>query len=214
MSFKSNGVLKSVESLPWELTEEITVPMEETLVGVSGSFTLDWQGLESIPNDWTLAFHDYETGVSLDMRSISEYTFDAVTPAASKVNPLLVLTGPAAVVQKSKTACTRFAITVTPNVASISTEGEDKASVFALEQNYPNPFNPSTVIHYSVPNTGRVSLVVYNLLGQKVAQLVNEAKAAGSYNVTWNATAVSSGLYYYRLEAGGQTLIQKMMLIK
>ena len=213
MAFKSNGVLKSVESLPWQLTEAITVPMEEILVGVSGGFTLAWEGLESVPAAWALTFHDYETGTNLDMRSVSEYTFDAVAPVV-KVNPLSILTGPVAAVQKSKTADTRFAITVTPNMASVNTEGEDRASVFALEQNYPNPFNPSTVINYSVANSGKVSLSVYNLLGQKVAQLVNGTKAAGNYNVTWNATAATSGVYYYRLETGGQVLAQKMMLIK
>ena len=213
IAFKSNGMLKSTESLPWELAEEITVPMEETLVGLSGSFTLAWEGLESIPADWTFTFHDYETGINQDMRSVSEYTFTAVAPAtAAKINPLSTLTGPAAVVQKPKTAGTRFAITITPHTAN--TQEGDKANVFALEQNYPNPFNPSTVINYSVANRGKVSLIVYNLLGQKVAQLVNEIKAAGSYNVTWNAAAAASGMYYYRLEAGGQTLIRKMMLIK
>ena len=212
MAFNSNGVLKSVESLPWELTEEITVPMEENLVGVSGSFTLTWKGLESVPAAWGLTFHDYDTGINSDMRSVSEYTFDVASLAKAKVNPLSILTGPAAVVQKSKTTGTRFAITITPPTSG--TEGEDKASVFALEQNYPNPFNPSTVINYSVANSGKVSLSVYNLLGQKVAQLVNGTKAAGSYNVTWNATAVASGMYYYRLETGGKTLIRKMMLIK
>ena len=211
MAFNSNGVLKSVESLPWKLTEAVTIPMEESLVGVSGSFTLTWKGLESVPADWGLTFHDYDTGINSDMRSVSEYTFEvAASPVAAKVNPLSILTGPAAVVQKSKTAGTRFAVTVGPPTP----DTEDKAIVFALEQNYPNPFNPSTVINYSVANRGKVSLSVYNLLGQKVAQLVNETKTAGSYNVTWNATAAASGMYYYRLEAGGQVLIRKMMLIK
>ena len=212
MAFNSNGVLKSVESLPWELAEAVTVPMEESLVGVSGRFTLAWKGLESVPADWALTFHDYETGTNLDMRSVSEYTFEVAAPVVAKVNPLSILTGPAAVVQKSKTAGARFAITIAPHTAN--TEEEDKASVFALEQNYPNPFNPSTVINYSVANSGKVSLSVYNLLGQKVAQLVNEVKPAGSYNVTWNATASASGMYYYRLEAGDQALTRKMMLIK
>ena len=212
MAFKSNGVLKSVESLPWQLTGAITVPMEEGLVGVSGGFTLAWEGLESVPPAWGLTFHDYDMGINLDMRSVSEYTFDAVAPVAAQVNPLSILAGPAAVVQKSKTAGIRFAVTVTPHTAN--TEGEDRASVFALEQNYPNPFNPSTVINYSVANRGKVSLSVHNLLGQKVAQLVNGTKAAGNYNVTWNAAGVAGGLYYYRLEAGDQVLARKMMLIK
>ena len=104
--------------------------------------------------------------------------------------------------------------TVSVTMEITSTEGEDQPSVFALEQNYPNPFNPSTTISYSLADHGKVSLSVHNLLGQKVAQLVNEAKVAGSYNVTWNASGAGSGVYYYRLEAGGQVLTRKMMLVK
>jgi len=81
-------------------------------------------------------------------------------------------------------------------------------------KNYPDPFNPSKTINYSVANSDKVSLIVYNLMEQKVAQLVNETKAAGNYNVIWNAVGATSGLYYYRLEAGGQVLTRKMMLLK
>ena len=212
MSFKSNGMLKSVESLPWDLTQAVTIPMEENAVGVSGGVTLSWKGLESIPADWRLTFHDYDTGINVDMRSVLEYTFEEASSAKAKVNPLSILTGPVAVVQKSKGDYTRFAITITPFYESI--QEEDKVYEFALEQNYPNPFNPSTTINYSVANNSRVSLIVYNILGQKAAELVNEIKTAGSYNVTWNAASAASGLYYYRLETEGQTLIRKMMLIK
>ena len=98
MAFNSNGLLKSVESLPWELTEEITIPMEENVVGVSGNFTLTWKGLESIPAAWALTFHDYEAGTNSDMRGVSEYTFEvAASPIAAQVNALSILTGPAEV---------------------------------------------------------------------------------------------------------------------
>ena len=161
-----------------------------------------------------LTFHDYDMGINLDMRSVSEYTFDAAAPVAAQANPLSILAGPAAAVQKSKTTGARFAVTVTPNVASIDTEGEDKANVFALGQNYPNPFNPSTVINYSVANRGKVSLSVYNLLGQKVAQLVNEVRTQGRHTVQWDATAHSSGVYFYQLSVADNVLTKKMLLIK
>jgi hypothetical protein len=72
--------------------------------------------------------------------------------------------------------------------------------LFSLSQNYPNPFNPSTTIRFSVPTKTRVHLTVFNLLGQQVAELANKEMGAGSFERIWNAN-VSSGLYFYRLEA-------------
>lgn len=213
MAFATNNTLKSVESLPYNLEEEIKLDLEEQLVGVSGEFTLNWKGLESIPSDWMLTFHDYKTGETVDMRTETEYNFDADAPATEKVNPLSILTGPVAMVQKSKSAGARFGITITPTT-SVNTEPNGEPTRFTLEQNYPNPFNPSTTINYSIANSGQVQIAVYNLMGQKVAELVNETKSAGSYNVTWNASGAASGMYYYRLEANGQTMTRKMTLIK
>jgi hypothetical protein len=85
---------------------------------------------------------------------------------------------------------------------------------FTLEQNYPNPFNPSTTISYSVPQAGLVSLKVYDLLGREVATLLNEIKSAGTYSVPWNALTNPSGIYFYKLTAGGFSETHKMQLIK
>ncbi len=85
---------------------------------------------------------------------------------------------------------------------------------YALEQNYPNPFNPSTTIRYSVPAAGRVSLKVYNVLGQEVASLVNTQKSAGTYNVTFDASRLSTGVYFYRITSGSFVQTKKMLLLK
>ena len=85
---------------------------------------------------------------------------------------------------------------------------------FALSQNYPNPFNPSTQIEYTIPEDGYVSLKVYNALGQEVANLVNGIQKAGSHDLTFNASSVSSGVYYYRIESGENVSVKKMMVIK
>ena len=85
---------------------------------------------------------------------------------------------------------------------------------YVLEQNIPNPFNPSTTINYSVPADGHVKLTVYNSVGQKMATLVNDARAAGTYALSLDAADYSTGIYFYRLEAGGQTLMRKMALLK
>jgi hypothetical protein len=95
-----------------------------------------------------------------------------------------------------------------------SVEGEANPTVYALEQNYPNPFNPSTLIRFSIPVAGEVSLSVYNTLGQKVAQLLNSTMPAGYHQVEFNATDLPSGLYLYEVKAGSFSSSKKMLLIK
>ena len=85
---------------------------------------------------------------------------------------------------------------------------------FALSQNFPNPFNPTTSIRFDLPESGQVQLEVFNMMGQRVATLVNETRAAGSHSVTFDASALSSGMYLYRLQAGNNTMMKKMTLIK
>jgi flagellar hook assembly protein FlgD len=80
--------------------------------------------------------------------------------------------------------------------------------------NYPNPFNPNTVINYELPTTNIVELSIYNLLGQKVATLVSERKAAGDHQVEWDATGFSSGIYYYQIRAGEFQAVRKMILLR
>jgi hypothetical protein len=85
---------------------------------------------------------------------------------------------------------------------------------FKLEQNYPNPFNPSTLIKYSIPESGLVTLEVYNLLGEKISTLVNGVQQAGRYEVNFDASNLASGIYVYSLRAGSFNLVKKMLLMK
>ncbi len=93
-------------------------------------------------------------------------------------------------------------------------------TVYALDQNYPNPFNPTTSIHYQLPKTSAVSLVIYNMLGQPIRTLISgQQQEANYYSVTWDGTndlgqAVSSGMYIYRLQAGDFVATKKMMFLK
>ncbi len=86
--------------------------------------------------------------------------------------------------------------------------------VYALEQNYPNPFNPTTTIAYSIAKAGQVRIDLYNALGQKVKTLVNGYKPAGRYQVTVDASSLSSGIYFYRIESGSFHAVRKMVLMK
>ena len=83
-----------------------------------------------------------------------------------------------------------------------------------LTQNYPNPFNPKTTVEFEIPNSGLVSLDVYNVLGQKVETLFKGFKKAGSYKVDFNASNFASGVYFYKLESNGLILTKKMVLMK
>jgi len=90
----------------------------------------------------------------------------------------------------------------------------DKQENFQLQQNYPNPFNPSTKINYQIGKESLVQLKVYDVLGNKVARLVDEYKTSGSYEVEFNASKFSSGIYFYKLQAGGFVETKKMILLR
>jgi hypothetical protein len=106
----------------------------------------------------------------------------------------------------------------------VEVDVENIPSQFSLEQNYPNPFNPSTKIKFTIPHTdnplpggargGLVTLKVYNLLGNEIATLVNEEKSSGEYEVTFDASGLASGTYFYKLEAGTFSQVKKMILTK
>jgi hypothetical protein len=87
-------------------------------------------------------------------------------------------------------------------------------SAFTLNQNYPNPFNPSTIISYSLPQASNVKISVFNAIGQPVRVIENGFKSAGVYSVSFNASELSTGVYFYKIEAGQFSQIRKMMLIK
>ncbi len=99
------------------------------------------------------------------------------------------------------------------NLTDVEEENEIPVT-FQLSQNYPNPFNPATVITYSLPKTGFVSLKVYNATGEEVATLVNDYQNAANYKVTFNAYGLASGVYIYTLTSGNYSFSRKMILLK
>lgn len=94
-------------------------------------------------------------------------------------------------------------------------EGQDELPTdFSLSQNYPNPFNPSTKIEFSIPKQSNVSLKVYDVLGREVSQLINSELQAGLHSVNFDASGLSTGIYFYKIEAGNFTEVKKMSLLK
>ncbi len=102
-----------------------------------------------------------------------------------------------------------------PNpLVAVSDVNRGVPKVFALDQNYPNPFNPTTVVSFQLPMASEVRLVVYDLLGREVAVVANERRTAGSHEVRFDGSGLSTGVYFYRLTAGKYTETRKMILVK
>jgi hypothetical protein len=85
---------------------------------------------------------------------------------------------------------------------------------FRLEQNYPNPFNPRTTIHFQLPSKSHVTLRVYDILGQELETLINEEREAGMYILQYDGLNLTSGIYFYRLQAGSYSETKKLILLK
>ena len=106
-----------------------------------------------------------------------------------------------------------------PNTAVLEEHTATLPQAFTLSQNYPNPFNSSTVIRFALPASEEVELAVYNLMGQKVATLVEGVREAGTYTLHWDGRdghgrALASGVYFYRLQADGQVETRRLLLLK
>ena len=99
-------------------------------------------------------------------------------------------------------------------VTGIASQGGNVPAVYSLSQNYPNPFNPSTTIKYELPKSSVVSLTVYDILGRQVSVLVNDRRDAGVHEVKFDGSYLASGVYFYRLQAGGFVQAKKLMILK
>lgn len=96
----------------------------------------------------------------------------------------------------------------------VENEGNMQPKEYRLEQNFPNPFNPVTNIRFTIPNSGNVKLLLYDILGNKVAEIVNEYRNAGTYTEQYNAGSLSSGVYFYTIKCNGYSETKKMSLLK
>lgn len=119
----------------------------------------------------------------------------------------------------SDTFFTFFDVSLSRVTTSAAVSPQSAPLQFSLEQNFPNPFNPSTVISFTLPQAGRVRLEVLNLLGEPVATLIDEEREAGTHQVTWNGTnqegnTVPSGVYFYKLHQGTNTLTRRMVFVR
>jgi hypothetical protein len=99
----------------------------------------------------------------------------------------------------------------------ITTVNKSKSEIpasFSLSQNYPNPFNPSTTISFSLPSRSFVTLKIFDMLGKEVTTIVSGEMSSGNYTKQWDAAIMSSGIYFYRLQAGSFTETKKLILLR
>ncbi len=109
------------------------------------------------------------------------------------------------------------AVSTVGTLSSTATDVKDNNNLpaeYKLEQNHPNPFNPTTTISYALPEGGNVIIKIYDINGNEIKTLINKAQNAGYYNVTFDASNLSSGLYFYSIISGNFIATKKMMLLK
>ncbi|TVQ11199.1 MAG: T9SS C-terminal target domain-containing protein [Balneolaceae bacterium] len=186
----------------WEAFQEIKFTWHADLPGNDFS-----EPLLSIPSDNngaanTLTLNYSAIDAALDGLGIEQ---------GASVNVIWTVT--AEFMENVRFADSPFALTITRNL-DVSTERVEMPLVFSLSQNYPNPFNPATNIKFTLPETIDVRLEVYNIAGQRVATLVNSQMNAGEHVVSFDARALASGVYIYRIIAGDFVKSHKMTLIK
>lgn len=201
------------DSRPFDIENQFEVKLGHIAYNVSGPHTLSWNQFENIPDDWSLKLTDLHTGNTVDMRDNHHLTFDVtpelrILPEFSEDPRLYPLQG-------SETF-ERFLITINPASNQAASErnnlsGPDRVELY---QNFPNPFNPATNIRFYLPEQRPVVVGVYNVVGQRVAQLKDEVLPQGEHTVAWDATDMPSGIYIIHLEIGNQVLTRKMTLIK
>lgn len=205
---------KAQVSLPTDLAETVEIPSTLHLSNMGGEFSLSWDIPESIPEHIEIQLVDLESGDEIDLRSAGSYEFTAnedveiSSESAGKLNLAQERTNSDGYVEKE-----RFVFVISSTATSTGPETELPEEI-ALDQNYPNPFNPVTTIRYALPESDNVRIDVYNVMGQRVATLVNDHQSAGYHTVTFDGTALASGVYLYRLQAGSTEIVQKMTLVK
>ncbi|MCZ7601670.1 MAG: T9SS type A sorting domain-containing protein [Melioribacteraceae bacterium] len=201
-SFSAEYVNNSVQ-LNWETaTETNNAGFEvQRQNSESGTQNSDWEVLTFIPGHGTTNSQKYYSYVDSDL------------PNADKVSYRLR--------QIDNDGTDAYSKTVEVDLGGVTSVEDEMQFEFALEQNYPNPFNPVTTINFTLPNVGtthelslQAKLTVYNLLGQEVRTLVNEAKPAGSYQIQFDASDLPSGIYFYSLTYGNHIQTRKLALLK
>ncbi len=225
MFAQSISVLSHSTTLTDTLNSDIKFSVDVTNISGTEQTVFLVRTINALPPNWTSAlcfdycFADFIDSIATtpdfqsspfapgETREVSAHVFPFVNPGTANIQIQI---------GTFDNSNQRFTLDFTAIVQPTSVGNQNSSLVndYYLEQNYPNPFNPSTQIKFGLKEPGFVSLKVYNVLGNEVANIINGYKAAGSYTVSFNASGLSSGIYFYKLTTNGFTQIRKMILEK
>lgn len=193
--------------LPKDLESNLKIPLSFDANGRT-NLTFRWGNIDGLPNDWDVMLIDKEENREIDLQVAEEYQFTV----SSGVNEQDSDEGKLLNKREGSEESSRFVLSLIPNLDTSS--GRDVPESVKLNPNYPNPFNPTTTIPYEIAEDAEVKLTVWNMIGQKVATLVDGMVEAGTHQETWNANNMPSGIYIARFEVGNEVFTRKMTLIK
>ena len=194
---------------PRAIADRIEIPFEIVSYQAGAHFRVEWPVLRDLPEGVDFFVVDTHYGEVYPMEPGGYADVVVYNVSMAKGEGLM-----SAYSQNVNTSGARFLL-VGERATTTSTEAaSDLPTELVLAQNYPNPFNPTSRIDYQLPEASHVRLSVFDLLGREVAVLVNESMNAGSHFVNIDASNLSSGVYIYRLQAGGQVITRKMTLVK
>ena len=209
--------------------QSVTLAVDTALINEAGgtaTFTVTLDEETALPVSVNLGFSGTATGAGVDYTASNT----SITISAGSLSGSVTVTA----VDDSQTESDEtivvsilsviYAVIGNPNQATTTIVDDDPSGVASetdaalpkssrLEQNYPNPFNPTTTIRFDVPEASKVSLIVYDMLGRQVANLVDGFVSAGKYTATFDARSLSSGAYIYRLETPKGTFTKKLLLL-
>jgi hypothetical protein len=202
----ADGTTLDINHLP-SPDREVRIPLGLDVTR-AGDFEL-FLSSNSLPDGWMITVRDEFANTETRLDRDTRYRF-AESRMAKRGNAV----SPEGPVKVAAATAPRFTLIIDPASSTSVDVGPETVGRMELEQNYPNPFNPSTQIRFTLDAGRQTRLTVYDVLGREVATLVNGPMAAGSHSVTFDASALTSGVYLYKLEAGGMTMTKRMTLVK
>jgi hypothetical protein len=206
-----DGTPLDINNLPLTFNSRYSIPLyfnNSFDDDLNNSYQIIWDDLRSVPEDWIVTLKDNATGVTTNVLEENEYTFTQSSSSSKrqKVNPF---DASFYMLEKKKSLNTRFELIISTE------EIETNVPVQPfLSQNYPNPFNPKTTINFGLNQKSEVILEIFDILGRRIQTLINENREPGRYQTTFDANALASGVYFYRLQTNETVFIKQMTLIK